>query len=329
MSRCLLGAGTESAGRALPPPSSSGPRLSRPRRLVDPKALRIRVLGGRDSWSTRGTLAPGPIWPGTRVEPTSAHTRDASVGRAGRPQGSSDREPRRPGALSDPASAGTRDQMIPGRWSTLCKPGPGTESGRRAGRPHSCSDPGPSGPEEPADPAAILTRGRVGRQSWCRHSSSDLGPRWPGQRKETAGQDCWPTLCQLGPGNESAWRARRPNSSLNLGPCRPGQLGDPAAAQTRDASARGAGRPYSSSDAGPSRPGQLVEAESVRARSSVARDSRLTLRQLRPGTESVGVAGAVHSSAEPGPSLPGQLVDPRPLGPGTDLAGTTGRSHVS
>ena len=129
LSRCLLGPGTESAGRALPPPSSSGPRLSRPRRLVDPKALRIRVLGGRDSWSTRGTLAPGPIWPGTRVEPTSAHTRDASVGRAGRPQGSSDREPRRPGALSDPASARTRDQMIQERWSTLCTPGPGTASG--------------------------------------------------------------------------------------------------------------------------------------------------------------------------------------------------------
>ena len=242
MSRCLHGPGTESAGRALPPPSSSGPRLSRPRRLVDPKALRIRVLGGRDSWATRGTLAPGPIWPGTRVEPTSAHTRDASVGRAGRPQGSSDREPRRPGALSDPASAGTRDQMIPGRWSTLCKPGPGTESGRRAGRPHSCSDPGPSGPEEPADPAAILTRGRVGRQSWCRHSSSDLGPRWPGQRMETAsartrdragsglladpvstrtrervGLESQATQQLLEPGSVSAGTAGRPRGRANPG----------------------------------------------------------------------------------------------------------------
>ena len=64
LSLCLLGQGTESAGRALPPPSSWDPRLSRPRYLVDPKALRIRGLVGRDSWSTRGTLAPGPIWPG-------------------------------------------------------------------------------------------------------------------------------------------------------------------------------------------------------------------------------------------------------------------------
>ena len=206
-------------------------------------------------------------------------------------------------------------------WSTPQLLGPGSKSARRRGRPSGSPDPRPC----------------VGRDRFSLHRSSGPGPSWPGQLMETAsartqyqmGQDCWPTLCQLGPGNESAWRARRPNSSLNLGPCRPGQLGDPAAAQTRDASARGAGRPYSSSDAGPSRPGQLVEAESVRARSSVARDSRLTLRQLRPGTESVGVAGAVHRCAEPGPSLPGQLVDPRPLGPGTDLAGTTGRSHVS
>ena len=227
--------------------------------------------------------------------------------------------------------------MIQERWSTLCKPGPGTESGRIAGRPHSCSDTGSSRPEQLVDPAAILTRDRVGRYSLCLHSSADLCPSWPGQLMETPsartrdqmGQDCWPTLCQLGPGNESAWIARRPKSSLNLGPCRPEQLIDPAAVQTRDVSARRAGRPYSSSDSGVSRLGQLVEPESVRTRTSVARDSWLTLCQLRHGTEPVGVAGAVHSSAEPGPSLPGQLVDPRPLGPGTDLAGTTGRSHVS
>ena len=64
LSLCLLGPGTESAGTAIPPPSSSDPRLSRPEELLNTTALRTKVRVGRDSWSTHGTLDPGPSWPG-------------------------------------------------------------------------------------------------------------------------------------------------------------------------------------------------------------------------------------------------------------------------
>ena len=167
------------------------------------------------------------------------------------------------------------------------------------------------------------------------HSSSDQCPSQLGQLIETAlartrelmGQDCWPTLCQLGPGNESAWITRRPNSSLNLGPCRPEQQVVPAAIQTRDESLGTADRRHSSSDKGPCRPGQLSDPASARSRDQMVQERWSTLCKLGHGTESGRIAGQNHSPSVPGPSRPEQQDDPESSRTRTELARTAGPPH--
>ena len=169
------------------------------------------------------------------------------------------------------------------------------------------------------------------------HSSSDQCPSQLGQLIETAlartrelmGQDCWPTLCQLGPGNESAWITRRPNSSLNLGPCRPEQQVVPAAIQTRDESLGTADRRHSSSDKGPCRRGQLSGPASARSRDQMVQERWSTLCNPGHGTGSGRRAGQHHSPSAPGPSRPEQLDDPESAQMRTELVWTAGRPHNS
>ena len=169
--------------------------------------------------------------------------------------------------------------------------------------------------------------------------------------QDQMGRDSWSTRSQFGLGIESAGILGGPHCSWEPGPNQLEKLVDPRSTQTRDKSVGIAGRPHSSSDLGQSRAGQLVKPKSFRTRTSVARDSWLTLCQLRHGTESVGIAGGPHSSSDTGVSRLGQLIDlssdrnpdqvgPNSwltlchLGPGTESDGelfhpTDPRIHVS
>ena len=131
------------------------------------------------------------------------------------------------------------------------------------------------------EPTAPKTWDRVGRNTWSTTQTSDPSRSLLGQLVDPAsarnrvrlGQDSWSTPEQFRLGTESAGTPGPPHSSSDPGPSRLGQLVDPASARTRDLVGRDS----------------WWTPQHLEPRSEL--DSWSTLRQLRPGTESAGIAG--------------------------------------
>ena len=178
---------------------------------------------------------------------------------------------------------------------------------------------------------------------------SDPGPSLPGQLvHHAAAQTLGPS--QLG-------HLIDPATPRSLGPFWPGELIDPVAAWNRDRVSRDSwstpwhlnpqqrvdhdcwstARPFGPSVPRSLCPRNLVSLESFstlcpRTQYPGRPDCRSTAQALRHGRESTGTFGRPRVHLDPGESQMGPLVDttqPWTLGPGTKLARTASRPHVS
>ena len=189
------------------------------------------------------------------------------------------------------------------------------------------------------DPAAAWNQDRVGRHRWSStwrlvHGTESpgtagriLGPKdrrqcRPGQlvgpsapwTQERVAQDSQSTLQPLGPGTELAGTAGRTHGSSDLKPCRPAQMVEHAAPHTWGPSRLGQLiNPSAPRTRCLSWPGQLVDPISALTQDRGGRDSWSTLRPLRPGTDLAGTAGRTHGPSDSGQNQLGQLVDPTAL----------------